>query len=379
MLDVSTRLELDGFSHRADFTAGNELVVIFGPSGSGKSLTLNILAGLAVPDSGRVHVGERIFFDSDKRVNLPPQKRRVGYVFQDYALFPHLTVAKNIAFGLGGLERAAVEKRVGEMLVLMRLENLGDRYPRQLSGGQKQRVALARALVMEPSVLLLDEPFSALDSAVREKFRVDLLRIKDRFDIPILFVTHDLEEAYMLADRVVVFDQGRVLQSDCRDEVFHRPLTRTVARFVGAKNIFSGQVLAVGGDGCRIETDDFQVTVPAGGLDGAVEAGLGDPVEFCIRPEDVMIVRPNQALTAEMRENFLPGRLMAAGRRGAMYQLEVKVGDAPPLSGDFDFTIRIPAHAYERLGLGVGKELSISLKKQAIHLIPKGADADDRT
>ena len=380
MLDVSTRLELDGFSHRADFTAGNELVVLFGPSGSGKSLTLNILAGLAVPDSGRVRVGERIFFDSERRINLPPQKRRIGYVFQDYALFPHLTVTKNIAFGLGGLERATAEKRVGEMLSLMRLDELGDRYPRQLSGGQKQRVALARALVMEPSVLLLDEPFSALDSAVREKFRVDLLRIKDRFDIPILFVTHDLEEAYMLADRVVVFDEGRVLQSGGRDDVFHRPLTRTVARFVGAKNIFSGQVLAVGGDGCRIEADGFEVTAPVAGLSDAGKLGLGDAVEFCIRPEDVMIVRPDKTLTAAMRENFLPGCLTAADRRGAMYQLEVKVGEAPQLNGDFDFTIRIPAHAYERLGLEVGKELSITLKKQAIHLIPKGADldADDR-
>ncbi len=381
MLEVSTRLELDGFSHRADFTAGNELVVIFGPSGSGKSLTLNILAGLAVPDSGRVRVGERVFFDSDKRINLPPQKRQVGYVFQDYALFPHLNVARNISFGLSGLDRAAVKTKVDEMLILMRLEGLGDRYPRQLSGGQRQRVALARALVMEPSVLLLDEPFSALDSAVREKFRVDLLRIKDRFEIPILFVTHDLEEAYMLADRVVVFNRGGVLQSGCRDDVFHRPSTRTVARFVGAKNIFSGEVLAVGSDGCRIEADGFQVTAPAGQVEGPGGVSSGDTIEFCIRPEDVMIVRPDKALTAAMQDNFLPARLIAAGRRGATYQLEVKVGSAPSQNGDFDFTIRIPAHAYERLELEVGKELSISLKKQAIHLIPKGvgAHADDRT
>lgn len=371
MLEINTEIRLGDFTHHAEFSAGNELVVIFGPSGSGKSLTLNIVAGLARPQAGHVRLDDRVFYDAGRRVNLRPQQRRVGYVFQEYALFPHLNVIRNIGFGLNRLGKAETAARVGEMLELMRLQGLGDHYPDQLSGGQKQRVALARALVTEPAILLLDEPFSALDSAVREKFRLDLLKIKNRFDIPILFVTHDLEEAYMLADRVVVFNDGRVLQTGTREEVFYRPTSRTVARFVGAKNIFSGKIAKPAGDGCVIETGRFDVMAPA-----TNRPEEGAPVEFCIRPEDVMIVRPGRHLTAEMGENLLSGTLVTAGSRGATYQLEFKVGEGAGQNGDFDFTIRLPAHAYKKLGLRVGGAMNISLKKQAIHLITEGATLD---
>lgn len=372
MLEIRTTLRLSGFTHEADFRAGDELVVVFGPSGAGKSLTLNLLAGLTGPDSGFIRVGDRVFFDSTAGTNLPPQQRRVGYVFQDYALFPHLTVAGNIAFGLSGLSRQEAASRVEDMLEMMRLSRLGDRYPHQISGGQKQRVALARALIFEPSILLLDEPFSALDSAVREKLRGDLINIKERYDIPILFVTHDLEEAYMLADRVVVFDKGRVLQVGARDEVFYHPKGRTVARFVGAKNIFSGRVVERNGAGCTIATDRFKVTAPDN------DTASDEDVEFCIRPEDIMIVRPGRELSAAVEANVFAGRIVSVIRRGPTYQLEFILDDRPDANGAFDFTIRVPAHAFERLGLGLGRDIKISLKKPAIHLLTKEAPAYDR-
>ena len=373
MLRIDAKLTLDDFKYEADFSAGNELVVIFGPSGAGKSMTLNILAGLVRPDSGVVKAGDRVLFDSTDRIDLSPQQRLVGYVFQDYALFPHLTVAKNVAFGLAHLDRAEKEKRVAEMLSLMRLERLGDSYPDRLSGGQRQRVALGRALVTEPSMLLLDEPFSALDSAVREKLRGDLINIKERYDIPIVFVTHDLEEAYMLADRMVVFDRGRVLQVGTRDDVFFRPNGRTVARFVGAKNIFSGRVSATNGSQCRIATDRFEVTAPSNAL------SLGDEVEFCIRPEEIMIVRPDRELNAQVEANVLEGQIVSASRRGATYQLEFLLnnGEAKAAEDNFDFTIRIPAHAYQRLGLSLGCATKVSLKKPAIHLLSKESTPHD--
>ena len=367
MLKINTELRLgDSFTHRANFTAGDELVVIFGPSGAGKSITLNVLAGLATPDKGFVRAGDQVFFDSAAKINMPPQRRQVGYVFQDYALFPHLSVERNISFGLSGLSKAQIADRVDEMLDLMRLTRHRDRHPAQISGGQKQRVALARALVLEPSMLLLDEPFSALDSAVREKFRLDLLKIRDRYNIPIIFVTHDLEEAYMLADRVVVFNNGRVLQSGSRDEVFHRPANRTVARFVGTKNIFSGDVKSVVNGDCTIDTDRFQIVAPS-----APGIKDGDRVEFCIRPEDVMIVRGDRDLKNAISENVFSGEVVGASPRGATCLVEFRVDQGRGPAEDFDFTIRLPAHAYQRLELGVGRKAKISLKKPAIHICEK--------
>lgn len=365
MVKVETQSKIGDFNHNVDFTAGNELVVAFGPSGSGKSLTLNMIAGLREPDSGRIVIGDQVFFDSSQKINLSPQRRKVGYVFQDYALFPHLTVAKNIAFGLSGLNKTEVSSRVEAMLKLMRLERLGDSYPDRISGGQRQRVALARALVMEPAILLLDEPFSALDSAVREKLRLDLIKIKERYNIPIIFVTHDLEETYLLADKIVVFNQGRILQTGTRDQVFHQPNGRTVARFVGAKNIFSGRIAKTNGTRCAIETDRFKVEA------ASTNHAVGDEVDFCIRPEDIMIVRPDRALKKGVEANVFSGRIVSASRRGASYQLELALnGESNPETA-YDFIIRLPAHAYQRLGLSVESRIDISLKTPAICVLPK--------
>jgi molybdate transport system ATP-binding protein len=204
------------FSLEVSFASDQDVVVLFGPSGAGKSLTLQAIAGLTTPDAGRIVVGERVLFDASRNLTIPARHRDIGYVFQDYALFPHLTVAKNVAFGL---KRAwpwylcrPDRLRLEEVLEIFELAPLRDSLPRDLSGGQRQRVALARVLIRRPSLLLLDEPFSALDALLRGRMRQELLRVQERFNLPVILITHDPEDVAALAQTVVVYDAGRIRQ-----------------------------------------------------------------------------------------------------------------------------------------------------------------------
>ena len=211
------------FELEASFTAYQDRVAIFGPSGSGKSVTIQCIAGLLTPDQGLIQIGERVVFDSSARINLRPQDRRVGFLFQDYALFPHLTVEQNVGFGLNNGAYSKLDgpsrRRVEALLELFELQALARNFPRQLSGGQRQRTALARALIQQPELLLLDEPLSALDPLLRQRMRGELLTIQRRFDIPMLVITHDPADVAALADTVMVFKEGRVEQSlDLRSE-----------------------------------------------------------------------------------------------------------------------------------------------------------------
>ncbi|HEU4615263.1 MAG TPA: sulfate/molybdate ABC transporter ATP-binding protein, partial [Kofleriaceae bacterium] len=218
------------------------VTALVGPSGSGKTTAIRCLAGLERPDAGRIALGETVWFEADRRIDLPPQARRVGFVFQDYALFEHMTVANNIAFGLSvrKLARPAIESRVRELLARIQLADLGARYPRELSGGQRQRVALARALAPEPALLLLDEPFGALDARVRGDLRAWMRRLHDELHVTSVFVTHDQEEALEVADRIVVMNAGKVEQVGPTGEVFDRPASAFVMGFLGGVNVLGG-------------------------------------------------------------------------------------------------------------------------------------------
>jgi len=301
-LQFEAERALGAFQYSARLAAENELVVLFGHSGAGKSLTLQFISGLMRPGRGRIAIAGETVFDSARGVNLPAQRRRTGYVVQELALFEHLSVAENVAFGMP--KRAERGHRVRDLLALLDLSGFEDRRPRTLSGGQRQRVALARALAREAPVLLLDEPFSALDDTLRHGMRRELLRLRNDLGLTILFVTHDLREAHFLADRVAVFDGGRILQDGVREEVFRRPASRRVAELTGVANILDGRVAGFDADGPVVEVNGIALRCAA----SAAPLRHGQAVAIAIRAERVVLrrgpdghPRPNQfaAVTAE--------------------------------------------------------------------------------
>jgi molybdate transport system ATP-binding protein len=335
---------------------GFSVAVLFGPSGCGKTTTLRCLAGLERPDEGHIRFGSQTWFDAARRVCLPPQARDVGYLFQDYALFPHLTVAGNVAFGLRDLPRAERRRRVGELLDLLGIPGLEERYPAQLSGGQQQRVALARAVARRPRLLLLDEPLSALDAATREQLRPELRRYLAAVGVPVVLVTHDRVEAMALADHLVVLDAGRVLQQGDVPEVFTRPADLRVARSVGVETVQPGRVLRTG-DGLAL------VAVGGRELLAVAPPGGGAEVYVCIRGEDVTLIR--EAVPATSARNRLPGRVTQITPEGALVRVGLDVG--------FPLTALVTRPAAEELGLSVGTALTALVKAPAVHLIPHPA------
>jgi molybdate transport system ATP-binding protein len=289
MLEVRIKRKLYGFTLDVAFSVNQEILAILGPSGSGKTMTLQCIAGLLNPDEGYIKLNDKVLLDSARGVNLPAQTRKVGFVFQNYALFPHLTVNQNISYGIRHLSAKAAKDRVIELLEKMNIQRLGERYPRQLSAGQQQRVAVARALAPEPEVLLLDEPFSALDSMVKERLQLELQTLQRFYKGIILFVTHDLTEGYKLSSKIAVFESGRIVQHDDKEKVVGCPSNHTVARLVGFKNLMEGCVTAS-------DKSTAQIHVPE--LGGSLSA---------IIPQN-MILTINQRVTVGIRPEYLQVR-----------------------------------------------------------------------
>ncbi|MDD3254047.1 MAG: ATP-binding cassette domain-containing protein [Lachnospiraceae bacterium] len=241
MLNVNIQKQLKKFELNVRFEAGEGCLGILGPSGCGKSMTLKSIAGIVQPNSGRITLGDpengtsHILYDSGRRINEKPQRRHVGYLFQNYALFPNMTVADNIACGLRPEQNR--QRIVGQMITRFRLDGLERSYPAQLSGGQQQRVALARILAYEPEVLLFDEPFSAMDTFLREGLRLELARILKSYQGISVLVTHDRDEAYQLCDHLMLLDEGRIIASGRTKDLFENPVTVQAARLTGCKNI----------------------------------------------------------------------------------------------------------------------------------------------
>lgn len=270
------------------------LVALLGPSGSGKSTILRMIAGLEVPDNGE------IYLNGEKVTDLPTQKRGVGFVFQNYALFKQMTVFDNVAFGLELQKKSGrkIKKRVEELLSRLGLQGLSDRFPHQLSGGQMQRVALARALAPEPKVLLLDEPFGAIDAKIRAELREWLRRLHDDLHITSIFVTHDQEEALEICDKILVINEGHVEQEGTPEEIYNHPATEFVAHFVGSMNILSGMVK----DG-KVPMGPY--TFNLSGMNGFQE---GDEIRTFFRPQDIYVSRDPKTYALEgtiLRTSFL--------------------------------------------------------------------------
>ncbi len=323
-----TGVELRGLTKRFGATTAVDGVVarfeegsfttLLGPSGCGKTTVLRMIAGLETPSAGDILIG-------GARINeLPIHKRNLGVVFQNYALFPHKTVGENVRFGLKyrGISRADAAVKLQEALEVVRLPGMEDRFPSQLSGGQQQRIALARAIVIEPSVLLLDEPLSALDANLREEMRVELKAIQRRIGVTSIFVTHDQSEALAMSDRVLVMRAGRVEQEGTPSEVYNRPASLFVATFLGASNILDARVRAVEGGEARIEAPGFgEVTLPqdrASGLDA------GAPAKFVVRAEKLSL-HPSGSLNGAA--TWAPATVEAIDYQGQVARYFVRLGD----------------------------------------------------
>jgi iron(III) transport system ATP-binding protein len=295
-----------------------ELVALLGPSGCGKTTTLRVVAGFLSPDSGEVWVGDRCL--SSPATVIPPERRRMGMIFQSYALWPHMTVAQNVAYGLrfNGVPRAERDGKVTEMLRVVQLAGYEQRYPGELSGGQQQRVAVARALVVEPEILLLDEPLSNLDASLREEMRFEIRRLHETFGITTLYVTHDQSEAMVISDRVAVLDRGRVAQIGTAEELFERPRTRFVAEFIGKTNLIEGTA----------ERSDTFVRGPLRlrVFDANLTPG---PVVLSIRPHQIALGPASVAPPSSAGENVLRATVLRASYLGDAvdYQVQLDGGD----------------------------------------------------
>jgi iron(III) transport system ATP-binding protein len=317
-----------------------ELVSLLGPSGCGKTTTLRLVAGFLKPEAGEIWVGDRCL--SSAATVVPPERRRMAMIFQSYALWPHMTVAENVGYGLrfkshvGRSERAP---RVDQILKVVRLDGLGERYPAELSGGQQQRVAVARALVVEPEILLLDEPLSNLDATLREEMRFEIRRLHEEFGITTLYVTHDQGEAMVISDRIAVLQAGRVAQAGTADDLYHRPRTRFVAEFIGRTNVVEG--VAVSRD--TMAHGDVRLRVTPGELEPGARVALS------IRPHQVRLGAPGAAGEGT---NALRGIVRRAAFLGDTIDYEVAIAGS-------DVLLRAAAAPTPRFEVGAAVGLRI--------------------
>jgi molybdate transport system ATP-binding protein len=365
MLSVDINARKGRFLLQPRFEVGDELAVLIGASGAGKSLTLKSIAGLLTPERGRIALPDgTVAFDAEAGVAVPPQRRGVGYVVQDLALFPHLTVRQNIEFALHGRPRDEIARRTGELLALLGLEETAGRRPREISGGQQQRVALARALAGEPRLLLLDEPFSALDSELRAALRRELVSLQRRLGLTVLFVTHDINDAYTMADRIVVFDDGRVVQTGGRDDVFYRPATYEAAKLVGVRNFVPGRVVEVNGGEAAVRTLWFTVRAPAAGH------RAGDAVFACIRPEHAIVLREGSR-AHDPRDVTLEAAVVHDTQHPLLHSLVFEARGGDPAGARLTLEIDLPSHSYAVLNMAAEGCRSIVLPFGSVFLVSR--------
>lgn len=321
----------------------NEYFVILGPSGSGKTMLLELIAGMWAPDSGKVYLNDKDI------THAPLEKRGIGFVYQDYMLFPHKTVFENIAFGLNvrKIPKQEIEVKVNEMMEVLNISHLKNRLPRTLSGGEQQRTALARALIVYPKVLLMDEPLSALDRKTKDDLMGQLKEIHQNFDITIIHVTHNFDEALQLADRVAIMKHGTIPQVGPVEEVFRRPANGFVADFVGVENIIKGTA-TLEGDVTEINTGRVVIV--------STEPKTG-AVHITVRPEDITLSSQKVATSAR---NAFKGRVKEISDEGTIIRLTIDIGN--PL------VVFLTRQSFSDLGINIGKTVWTYFKASAVHV-----------
>lgn len=330
------------------------VTVLFGPSGSGKTTVLRALAGLSRPQAGSIVADGETWFDAASGVSWPPQRRRVGMLLQEPTLFPHLTVSRNVGYGLSRVSRAERDRRVSELLALFGLEGLGDRRPHELSGGQRQRASLARTVAPRPRLVLLDEPLSSIDGPAREDLREELRRLLHRAGTPAVLVTHDRTEALALGDRLVVLDGGAVLQEGPAPDVFLRPRDAAVARIVGVESVLPGTVVG---------REDGLLLIDASGVRlWAVDDGRPHrDVSCCLRAEDVVLERGELPQTSA--RNRLSGAVTEVVPEGPLARVLVDCGLA--------LAARVTLRSVAELGLAPGVRVTAVFKAPSLHLVAR--------
>jgi molybdate transport system ATP-binding protein len=333
------------------------ITVLFGASGSGKTTLLRCIAGLERPDGGHVHFGGEVWSDAARGIFLPSRLRRIGLVPQDYALFPHLTVAGNVAYGLTRLETSERRQRVGQALDWLDLGGLEKRLPRELSGGQQQRVALARALAPRPRLLLLDEPLSALDHPTRLRLRRELRGWLQAARVPAILVTHDRQEAAVLGDEIMVMHAGAMIQHGSVQEVFSKPASQDVADILAVETIVPGEVLGTENGIATVRVNGVCLQALAEGLPAETRSVL-----VCIRAEDVSLSAPGGHGAASPR-NRLSGVVTGCSREGPLVRIDLDCG--------FQLSALLTPQGAEDLDMGIGRPTMAAIKAPKIHLIPR--------
>jgi len=365
-LQVGVRLSRVSPTERFDldvsFRVDAGITILFGASGVGKTTLLDCIAGLQTPDAGEMLLAERVLFDSGKHINLPVRNRRIGYVFQDLALFPHLSVESNVAYGLRGIHAQEAKQRVHKTLDSLGIISLRDRRPAQLSGGERQRVALARALVTEPSILLLDEPLAALDLPVRMKIAEDLRRSIQSLPIPVLYVTHSRDEVFTLGDRMLVLDRGKIIAPGTPHEVLSAPRGDTVAQRAAFDTIFDAQVTAIheerGTMTCRVGSLRFELAkveleTPL------VRAEVGSKLRVGISAGDILLA--TSAPVGLSARNILAGRLLSLVQRDMIIIARVDCG--------VELSVHLTLAARDSLELKPGRQVWLIVKTHSCHLL----------
>lgn len=357
-LTVDVELHRGPFQLRINFQVGSEILILFGPSGAGKTTLLNIIAGLVKPDAGEIVFDGNTFFRKHRtgiNINLPARKRHIGHVLQDYALFPHLTALENVAYPLWRQRDAS--SSASTLLKKLGIAHLGNRYPHELSGGQKQRVAIARALAPDPQLLLLDEPFSALDLSLRERLQSDLSALQSDSGLVVICVTHNLEDAFALGDRLAVIQNGNLEQIGLVEEVFNSPVNHHVAHTLGIQNLFQARVVASTPTSNVLEWDGLHLEAPFQPI------SVGEIVTAYIRAEDIKVLYPDMPLNKAVSHNEVVGKIISRESRSNSYSLRIH------LANGHELQVRFPVYSYSSLPLIPGNEVRLSLRRDKLIIL----------